>query len=251
VTEIGRIDEDRVTLPVTGQSVAGTLLRPETPVPAFLFVHGWGADQDEDLGLAEELARLGCVCLTFDLRGHADSDGRQDEVTRADGLADVLAAYDHLAAQPLVDRAAIGIVGTSYGGYLAILLTACRAVRWLGLRVPALYPDEEWDTPKARLDKDAVRAYRQHRHGAGDDRALDAAAAFRGDVLLVASEKDEQIPREATLSLQAAFRDAGSFTRRTIRGATHALADPRHQRVYAALLVRWIEEMVRAARLPG
>ena len=139
MTEPSEIDRDRIALAVNDQTVVGTLLRPEVPVPGFLFIHGWGGDQEEDLGHAEELARLGCICLTFDLRGHAGSDADKEQVTRQDGLDDAMAAYDHLAAQPLVDRGAIGVVGTSYGGYLAMLLTARRPVRWLAIRVSALY----------------------------------------------------------------------------------------------------------------
>lgn len=249
MTAVAAIDEDEVRLAVTDQKVVGTLLRPEVPVPGFLFVHGWGGDQGEDMAQAEELARLGCVCFTFDLRGHAGSDANQDEVTRQDGLEDVLAAYDHLASQPLVDRSAIGVVGTSYGGYLSAILTAHRPVRWLALRVPALYPDEQWDVPKAKLDKAWVRAFREQPQTGAHDRALAACEAYAGDALLVESEHDEQVPREAILSYQAAFRQANSLSHRVIHGATHAMRDPRHQRVYTRLLTGWIEEMVKASRL--
>ncbi len=249
MTRPGEIDKGKVSLAVGDQKIIGTLLSPEAPVPGFLFVHGWGGDQAEDLGQAEELARLGCVCFTFDLRGHAGSDADRGEITRQNSLDDVVAAYDHLASHPLIDRAAIGVIGTSYGGYLSTLLTRERPIRWLALRVPALYPDDGWDTPKARLDKDAVRAYRKQPQDAGNDRALAACAAFEGDVLLVASERDEQIPREAMLSFQAAFRSARSFSHRVIAGATHAMRDPRHQRIYTDLLLRWTEEMVRASRV--
>ena len=249
-TELGAVDEDRVILKVDGQRISGTLLRPEVPVPGFLFVHGWGGDQGEDIAQAEELARLGCVCFTFDLRGPAGSDASQDEVTRQNSLDDVVTAYDYLASQPLVDRSAIGVVGTSYGGYLSALLTGVRPIRWLALRVPALYPDDHWDTPKARLDKAGVRAYRQRTHDEGQDRALTAASRFKGDVLMVESGEDEQIPREAIVSYQAAFRNALSVSHRTIPGASHALRDPRHQQVYTRILVGWIEEMVRASRVP-
>ena len=44
-------------------------------------------------------------------------------------------------------------VGSSYGGYLAAILTTLRPVRWLALRVPALYQDEGWDVPKKQLHK--------------------------------------------------------------------------------------------------
>jgi dienelactone hydrolase len=249
VTRLSEVDKGKVSLAVGDQKVAGTLLSPEAPVPGFLFIHGWGGDQEEDLGHAEELARLGCVCFTFDLRGHAESDADKERVTRQDGLDDVLAAYDYLASQPLIDKTAIGVIGTSYGGYLAMLLTAYRPVRWLAMRVPALYPDDNWETAKAKLDKAAVRAYRKQPHEAGADRALSACAAFHGDVLIVESEKDEQIPREAMLSMQGAFRQANSLSHRIIHGATHAMRDPQHQRIYATLLTGWIEEMVRASRL--
>ena len=249
MTDPSVVDEGKVALQVGGQKIVGTLLKPEAPVPGFLFIHGWGGDQAEDLGHAEELARLGCICFTFDLRGHADSGADKDAVTRQDSLDDVLAAYDYLVAQPMIDRSAVGVVGTSYGGYLAMLLTALRPVRWLAMRVPALYPDEQWDTPKAKLDKQVVRAYRQQPHEPGNDRALAACTEFHGDVLIVESEKDEQIPREALLSMQAAFRQANSLSHRIIQGATHAMRDPQHQRIYSTLLTGWIAEMVRASRL--
>ncbi|MFN4040250.1 MAG: alpha/beta hydrolase family protein [Brevundimonas sp.] len=242
------IQEGRVELKVDGQKLSGTLLQPEAPVPGFLFVHGWGGDQEEDLDHAEEIARLGCVCFTFDLRGHAESDARRDEVTRQDGLDDVTAAYDYLAAQPLIEADSIGVIGTSYGGYLSALLTAARPVRWLALRVPALYPDTGWETPKARLDKAEVRAYREQPRTPQEDRALAACEAFEGDVLIVESGEDDRIPTEVILSYQSAFKRAKSFTHRVIPGATHAMRDPADQRVYATILINWLEEMVRASR---
>ena len=242
------VDEGRVDLTVEGQRLTGTLLQPEAPVPGLLFVHGWGGDQDEDLGHAEDLARLGCICFTFDLRGHAGSDASQDDVTREDGLNDVRAAYDYLASQPLIDPSAIGVIGTSYGGYLSALLTKDRPVRWLALRVPALYPDKDWDVPKAKLDKEEVAAYRRQLRTPDEDRTLAACAVFEGDVLIVESGKDDRIPTEVILSYQAAFKRASSFTHRVIPEASHAMRDPSHQRIYSTMLINWVEEMVRASR---
>jgi hypothetical protein len=245
------IQEGRLTLKVGDQAVAGTLLAPQTLIPGILFVHGWGGSQDQDLDRAEEIARLGCLCFTFDLRGHAALDSQRDEVTREQGLEDVLAAYDLLAAHPLVDRRAIGVIGTSYGGYLSALLTALRPVQWLALRVPALYPDRDWLTPKARLDKQAVLAYRRQFHGPAHDRALGACDGFEGDVLIVESEFDEHVPHEAIASYMGAFRHANSLSHRVIRGADHAMRAPEYRRTYNRLLIGWIEEMVRSSRRSG
>lgn len=243
------LEEGRVTLQVDGQRLTGTLLEPEAPVPGFLFIHGWAGDQAEDLGQAEELARLGCICFTFDLRGHAGSDADRNDITRQNSLDDVVAAYDYLAADPLIDSQAIGVIGTSYGGYLPALRSGLRPIRWMALRVPALYPDAHWNTPKARLDEQVVGAYRQQPQDETGDLTLAACAAFTGDVLIVESGEDEQISREAMLSYQAAFRHADSLSPRILHGASHALRDLGHQRTYSGLLLRSIDKMVRASRL--
>jgi len=237
-----------IEIPVGGGCVAGTLAAPATTLPGVLFVHGWGGSQERDLVRAREIAALGCVCLTFDLRGHARTEAQRQTVTRAHNLEDALAAYDTLATQPGVDRDAIAVVGSSYGGYLASLLAIERPVRWLSLRVPALYRDEDWDRPKARLDRAELMRYRSTRVWPEHNRALAAAAAFRGDVLLVESEHDRLVPHATLASWIAAFAGARSLTYRVIAGADHALSKDAHRRDYSCLLLRWITEMVLGAR---
>ena len=66
-----------------------------------------------------------------------------------------------MAAHPWIDQSAIAVVGSSYGGYLAAILTRMRPVKWLALHVPALYRDDEWMLPKRQLDRASLLAYRQ------------------------------------------------------------------------------------------
>jgi dienelactone hydrolase len=72
-----------------------------------------GRDQRQYVARARELAALGCVSLTFDLRGHAQTQTRYDSVSREDSLRDILAAYDFLAAQHNVDSDSIAVVGAA------------------------------------------------------------------------------------------------------------------------------------------
>ena len=61
------------------------------------------------------------------------------------------------------EEQAIAVVGTSYGAYLATILTSLRPVRWLALRAPAIYKDEGWKLPKRQLHQDPdLPAYRRH-----------------------------------------------------------------------------------------
>lgn len=237
-----------IAITVAGHDLSGTFAVPETNMPGVLFIHGWSGSQQTDLHRAEEIAGLGCVCLTFDLRGHAGTEALRDEVTPAANMADVLAAYDRLAGHPLVDKSAIAVIGSSYGGYLAALLTARREVRWLSLRVPALYRDSSWDFIKARLDRDDLNRYRSQYVTPDANNALSACADFKGDVLVVESEFDHLVPHTTISNYVSAFRCAKSLTYRVVKGADHALSEERDREAYSSLLVRWIKEMVIGAR---
>src|SRR3954470_9706669 len=196
--------DDEIDITVDGQHLAGTLVSPAPLIPGVLFVHGWGGSQEKYLARARQIAALGCVCLTFNLRGHAETEPQHETVTREDNLRDLLAAYDVLAGQPLVDKGSIAVVGSSYRAYLAAILTERRPVRWRALRVPALYKDEDWALPKQQLKKYGLGAYRRLAISPDENRALGACAAFEGDVLIVESEHDDIIPHPVIANDMAA-----------------------------------------------
>jgi pimeloyl-ACP methyl ester carboxylesterase len=245
--------EESVAMPVDDEFLDGTLLTPGPPAaraPGVLFLHGWGGGQGQYLGRARAVAALGCVCLVFDLRGHAHSEWRREVVSREDNLRDCLAAYDRLLAAPGVGPSAVGVVGSSYGGYLAAILTSRRAVRWLGLRAPALYEDGGWSLPKRWLHHDTdLVAFRRRAVPPEESIALRAGAAFRGDVLLVESGRDSVVPHPVIASYLSACAHARSLTYRVLEGADHGLSEEPWQSTYTAVLVGWLNE--RTADLRG
>jgi uncharacterized protein len=239
------IREKQLTLEVHGDLIGATIVAPQSLLPGILFVHGWGGSQERYLARAREIAELGCVCLTFDLTGHAATRPRFETVTRENNLQDALAAYDLLVAQPNVDPGQIAVVGSSYGGYLAALLTAQRPVQWLALRVPALYDDSGWEIPKLRLRKEQdLDAYRQTIVPARENRALLACSRFTGDVLLVQSEVDHLIPPAVISNYREASVNARSLTYRLLAGADHGLTEEPMRQAYTTLLFNWLREMV-------
>jgi len=244
--------EQKIDIPVDSGPIEGTLVTPGSLIPGVLFVHGWGGSQQQYLARAREIAALGCVCLTFDLGGHAGTQPRRETVSRESNLRDVLAAYDTLTRHPHVDPGAIAVVGSSYGGYLAAILTSLRRVKWLALRVPALYVDSGWELPKLQLHKDYdLRSYRLSVVPAASNRALRACAEFEGDVLLVESEHDDIIPHAVVTSYREACVNSRSLTYRCMEGADHGLTDAAGQLAYTALLTQWLGEMLPSARRDG
>ncbi|WP_296252382.1 alpha/beta hydrolase family protein [Pseudomonas sp. UBA4194] len=243
------INSEKVDIAVDDEHIAGTLLSPSPKVPGILFVHGWGGSQQRDLARAKNITGLGCVCLTFDMRGHEQTYSQRQSVTREQNLNDLLAAYDRLVSHPAVDKSAIAVIGSSYGGYLATILTHMRPVRWLALRVPALYWDNEWSVPKYALNREELQHYRRTALSPADNRALAACAEFMGDVLLVESEQDDFVPHTTLMSYRSAFVSAHSLTHRIVDGADHALSTDANQKAYSAMLTAWISEMVIGDRL--
>ena len=143
--------DEALQIAVGERRIAATLIVPDARMPGVLFLHGWGGNQQQYAPRAREIAALGCACLTVDMRGHAETVRDHASVTREDNLRDALAAYDRLADEKAVDREQVAVVGSSYGGYLATILTTLRPVKWLALRAPALYKDSDWDAPKLAL----------------------------------------------------------------------------------------------------
>ena len=237
--------DEALEIDIAGERIAGTLIVPDTRMPGVLFLHGWGGNQVQYAARAREIAALGCACLTVDMRGHAATVREKAKVTREDNLRDALAAYDHLAIEPAVDRNRIAVVGSSYGGYLATILTELRPVRWLALRAPALYKDSEWDLPKLALRQaQRLEDYRRLSLVPEANRALRAAAAYEGDVLIVESENDTIVPHEVLANYRSACKKARSLTCKTLAGADHGLTDPARREAYTKLLVNWISTRV-------
>ena len=82
-----------------GLQLRGTLVIPTaTPTSVTVLVHGGGVTRDEGgflTRLAEGTAANGIASLRFDLRGHGESEGRQEDLTISGILMDIRAAVAH------------------------------------------------------------------------------------------------------------------------------------------------------------
>src|SRR3954454_23332280 len=66
--------DEAIDIRVDDQRIAATLVTPDTLIPGVLFVHGGGGSPEKYLARARQVAALGCVCLTFNLRGPAETE---------------------------------------------------------------------------------------------------------------------------------------------------------------------------------
>ncbi len=230
-----------VYFPVGNQEIKATLFPPENMKPqnpGVLFIHGWGTDETHYVERAAAVAEKGGICLTFDLRGHGGSGGEFASFSRADHLQDALAAYDFLVAQKGVDKHRIGLCGVSYGGYLASILSSKRNVRWLALRSPALYKNDNFTAPTARLIANDANVFSQRGIKTQDNIALHALSKFPGSVLLVESEEDTVVPR-ATIENYLEILKQKLLTYKVIKRADHPLSNEEWKLEFITILSDW------------
>src|SRR6266566_9693932 len=83
-----------------GLHLAGTFVIPEERTRrAVVMIHGGGVTREEGgffTRLAAGLGDAGVASLRFDLRGHGDSEGRQEDLTLAAILNDIRVAFAQL-----------------------------------------------------------------------------------------------------------------------------------------------------------
>ena len=111
-----------------GLVLAGTLVIPDTRADrAVVLVHGGGVTREEGgffTRLTAGLADVGVASLRFDLRGHGDSEGRQEELTLSTILNDIRVALAHLRAASGAGR--LSLLGASFAGGVCAYYAARR-----------------------------------------------------------------------------------------------------------------------------
>jgi pimeloyl-ACP methyl ester carboxylesterase len=227
--------------------------------PGIVFLGGFGSNMNGAKALAVEAAALsrGHAFLRLDYRGHGQSDGNFAEATIGDWLEDALCVFDRATSGPQI------VIGSSMGGWIALLLALARPERIRGLIGIAAAADFTerliWNTlseaNRERLLRDGVlmppspygdpipitlRLIEEGRRHL----VLDGPVPFTGPVRLLHGQRDSDIPWSH--AILTAEKLAGDDVRTIlIKDGDHRLSRPQD----IALLIETLDEMIRLS--PG
>jgi pimeloyl-ACP methyl ester carboxylesterase len=208
--------------------------------PTLVFLPGFSSDMtgEKATDLVRYCASVGQAMLRFDYSGHGGSGGRFEAGTVSTWTRDALLVIDRLAAGKVI------LVGSSMGGWIALLVALARRERMAGLVGIAAAPDFTealmWEAmtfaERATLMREGVLMvpsrygdpYPVTRALIEDGRRnllLQAPIALDCPVRLLQGQQDPDVPWE--LALRLADRLAGADVRITlIKDGDHRLSRP-------------------------
>lgn len=222
--------------------LAGNLFTPSGKPKklAFLLIQGWTGRQN--IEAAQALTKLGFITMTYDMRGNRESNGNIALFSRADFIKDAVVAYDYLRQQ-ISEDTAIGVIGSSFGSYTAVLLSGQRNVYCLSLRVPATYPDEGFNKPQLAQQKNSkdFAEWRRKKLTYSKNHAFKALHDFNGNVQIIEAGADELVASQAPKNYADAVSNKSMLTYEVMSDAPHRLENEELQADYEKRLIAWVE----------
>jgi hypothetical protein len=242
-----------------GHRVAAVLAAPEAPTDRLVVLcHGFLSNKHSTTNkvLTAKLVEQGIATFRFDFFGQGESEGPFERITVGIALGQALAALDLVASK---GYGRIGLVGSSFGGLVAVLAAAqfCAAdttLACLGLKCPVPDFEEmlrlefglegiaEWKRTGTIPDITGQPGRIALHFGFFEDCArhngYGAAKSISVPTLIVQGDRDEYVPLHQNRQLYEALR--GKKHLEILPGADHSFTKGEDFRTMATLLVDWM-----------
>lgn len=230
-----------VTIPLPGYEIIGDFYEG-TSDEVLLVLIGFTSNRTKYSEMIEPIiAGTNSSALVIDYSGHGDSPFDINDMSTAENFNEVIAAYDWIEKNR--PGKTINVLGTSYGGFHAALLTQYRSVKKLILRVPAIYEVQSFYTKWRDMDREKLRTvYRTDADNFIAHPVLAHAKQFKGKKLVITHELDDVCP-PATTSL---FTDSFNADAWEAKGFMHGLGQSTYTedqiKEYRQIIIDWLNK---------
>ena len=242
--------EQLVVIHNQGQKMFGNLYLPQEAAPCVLISHGLESSKDGDkwLVLSPRLYDAGFACLRFSYRGCGEgeekSEGEFEDTTLTGRISDYKAAIAFLH-QAGIDNTRLGVIGSSFGGMVALAASDDRIRAMITLATPFSFPSSSEPGLKHSKDKDyfELKSGKRLRVGFFEDLTKysigDEVKKIHCPLLIIHGTMDDVVPVEHAHQL---YRHANEPKRlEIIEGANHGFDKPEHLETVINLSIEWLK----------
>ena len=221
--------------------------------PTLVFLPGYMSDMQGSKAVALEAwaIREGRAMLRLDYSGCGESEGAFENGTLDIWRDDVLLAIDSLTRGPVV------LVGSSMGGWLALLVSCALPAQVIGMVGIASAPDfTDWgfsDQEKGQLQKhgrlerfseygpEPMITTRAFWESGKANRLLQSEIAIDCPVRLIHGQRDSDVPWQISLDIAAQLRSA-DVQALLIKDGDHRLSRPQD----IAIMLQTVQDLLEA-----
>ncbi len=193
------MDIQDFTLNLGADKIPYRIIKPEQATTEWcvLWLQGWTSSMDSHLeGVKRMVEASNIPFATMDYAGHGLHTQDIVTTTKKQQHEEVVAIFD--AVKKLGYKKII-VIGGSFGGYMAALLSGARPVHAIIMRAPATYPDDEFDLPYNHTSRYIdYSAYLKSKEQGGarllENKAMTAIKNYDGFVYILEHERDDVVP---------------------------------------------------------
>ena len=254
--------EERVTFKdKTGNLIVGLLTTPAGGTDRLaVLCHGFLSTKNSatNKALTAMLVPQGIATFRFDFFGHGESDGPFEQITVGTAVQQTLAALALVATRGYRQ---IGLVGSSFGGLVAILAAAensglaCLALKCPVSDFPEMLRGEfgpqgmrHWEAtntiPNVTGGRGQIRLAFSFYEDCTRHLAYQAAKTIAAPTLIVHGQADEYVPVAQSLRLRESL--AGKTSCVILPGADHHFSQPAHFREMTMHIGGWLRTYLTA-----
>ena len=198
--------------------------------PAVVLLHGLSGSTTANgfifVNQARQLAAAGIASLRVDFFGSGNSDGDHKDMSIWTEVSDAMRIFDYASRQTGVDRGRLGVLGYSFGGLIAALLTAAEPrIQALVAWSPAL-DARGGEADPANIPEQSsfggVLLGPAYVQSAFAVRPLESLSRFTRPTLVVHGDADETVP----MGSGALFAEKTGGRLVLVKGANHGYEHP-------------------------
>lgn len=229
----------KVEINCVSYSIAADLYENDTD-NIMLVLPGWMADKASCESLVSFIVDdTQTSALVIDYTGHGESPFDAMEIRPAQHFLEVITAFDWIKEH--YPDAQVSVMGTSYGGYMAVQLTKYRDFDSLVLRVPSILASRSFYSLNKNIDRQQERQYRKDQVFLDSHPLLARASKFEGRTLVMWHELDENVPKQLTDKYTEIFK-ADNYFAKGWQHSTKPGASEEEQLVYNKAITDWLKQ---------